>query len=159
MSGETILDLHISPVPGSWTLAPEMLMHKGIKGLVSCPNCHQAALIRWDMGEVVNGVCEIRGFCCASCHFACHPRLLNWDTRKLFCVAFEKLDEITGQPVVDNKGEFVRKEYQHAESREAAFSTFVEVRRTLGRFRVIDVGEVIGFFGKESDRDQKDLTV
>ena len=159
IQGETMLDFHCTPILGTWTLTPEFLLRKGVKGILACPNCAHAALIRHDMGDVINGVCEIRSFSCDKCGFACHPRLLHWDKRKLFCIAYEKLDEITGLPMVNSDGDFVRKEYAHHETREDAFRMFVEGRRTAGRFRVIDVGPVIGFFGKESDKDQKDLTV
>lgn len=148
----------IQPIKGTWTLAPNPLIRLGVKGLISCPNCAQAALIKHDMGEVINGVNELKSFSCQQCGFMCHARLLAWDTRKLFCIAYEALDK-DGLVLPDSAGETVRKEYTHAESREVAFRCFVEVRKHYGRFRVIDVGEVIGYFGKESDKDQVDLTV
>jgi len=159
IDGETMMDFRILPIPGSWTLAPELLLRKGIKALVSCPNCKQAALIRHDMGTVVNGVNEISAFRCVGCGLTCNLRLQHWDKRKLFCIAYEALDADTGVAVPNNKGEYVRKEYTHALSRQEAFSTFVEVRKTMGRFRVVDVGEVIGFFGSEADKDQTNLVV
>ena len=160
IDGETLVDFRISPIPGTWTLAPEILLKKGIKGLISCPRCHQAALIRYDMGTMVNGVLEIQGFSCAKCGFACHPRLLEWDRRKLFCIAYEIIDQKSGLPMVDKNGDFTRKQYTHALSREEAFTCFVETRAAVGhRFRVIDVGPVVGFFGLESDKNQTDLTV
>lgn len=148
----------IWPVPGTWTLAPDPLLRRGIRALVACRNCHQAALIVSGMGTMINGVLEIKGLQCRQCGSICDARLLAWDTRKLFCIAYEALDQ-NGLAIPDAKGEVIRKEYTHALSRQEAFTCFVEVRKTTGRFRVVDVGEVIGFWGKESDKDQKDLTV
>lgn len=148
----------IYPITGTWTLAPGPLARQSIKGLVSCPNCSQAALVKHDMGEVINGVNHLKSFSCRHCGFLCHARLLGWDTRKLFCIAYEAVDE-NGVAVPDSLGETVRKEYTHAETREIAFRCFVEVRKVYGRFRVVDVGEVIGYFGNEKDKDQVNLTV
>lgn len=149
----------IWPVPGTWTLAPDPLLRRGIRALVCCPNCRQAALITPNMGEVINGVCELKGFSCRQCGFACNARLQGWDTNKLFCVAFKKLDEKTGAVLVDSAGDEIRKEYTHGPNRETVFRVFVEARRTTGRYHVVDVGEVIGFFGKETDKNQTELTV
>jgi hypothetical protein len=149
----------IWPVPGTWTLAPEPLLLQGIRGLISCPNCHKATLVPNGMGTERNGVLELRDLQCKQCGFFCHARLLSWDTRKLYCIAYEALDKITGLPVPNDKGELVRKEYTHAQDRSEAFTCFVEVRKHYGRFRVVDVGEVIGFWGKESDKDQTELSV
>lgn len=146
------------PEPRTWTLAPESLMRKGIKGVLGCPKCNTAALIPWGMGTLENGVNILHNFQCVSCKLMCRARLLEWDTRKLFCIAYEKIgpDNFV-EP--NAKGELIRKEYTHALSREEAFACFVEVRKSYGRFRVVDVGLVIGFFGHEKDKDQTNLTV
>lgn len=149
----------IWPVPGSWTLAPDPLLRRGIKALLCCPNCKQAALITPSMGEVINGVCELKAFSCRQCGFLCDARLQGWDTKKLYCIAYKVLDEKSGAVLVDKAGEEIRKEYTHGDSREQVFMFFVEGRKTMGRFVIVDVAPVIGFFGKEADKDQKDLTV
>jgi len=148
------------PEPGTWTLAPEFLMRKGVKGVLGCPQCNTAALIPWGMGTLSNGANTLNQFQCQKCGLMCTARLLEWDTRKLFCIAYEKIVKVGGVDVVEpnSKGELVRKEYTHALTREEAFTCFVEVRRSYGRFRVVDVGLVIGFFGHEKDKDQTNLT-
>lgn len=148
----------IEPVPGTWTLAPEQLLRRGIKGLISCPNCRAASLVTTSMGSVVNGVNELEGYACR-CGFRCNARLTHWDTKKLFCIAYEILDK-DGFVIPGDDGQGVRKEYTHAESRQDAAFCFIEVRKChVQRFRVIDCAPVIGFFGSESDKDQKVLTV
>lgn len=149
----------IYPVPGTWTLAPEPLMKKGIRGLISCPHCHKACAVPYNMGQMENGALQLQNFQCSGCKLLRHVRLREWDTRKLYCIAYEMLDQKTGMPLVNSDGDFVRKEYTHALSRNEAFEHFVEVRKHYGRFRLIDVGEVVGFWGKESDKDQKELSV
>lgn len=150
----------IEPVPGTWTLAPEPIWRTyGVRGIISCPRCGAGALVREDQGTVKNGVFEMKGFKC-QCDFACYPRLLQWDTRKLFCVAYKVIDEKSGLPMIDKHGEFVRKEYCHAETREIAFRDFVLTHQKLGRHHVIDVAPVIGyFFDEKKDKDAKDLSV
>jgi len=148
----------IWPIPGSWTLAPDFFLRRGIRALLCCKNCGKAALITNAMGSMVNGVLELNAFQCRQCGHLCHARLQSWDTRKLFCIAYEAVGE-DGAAIPNSDGELVRKEYTHAISRQEAFTCFVEVRKTLGRFRIVDVGEVIGFFGKETDKNQTDLTV
>lgn len=156
----------ISPVPGTWTLAPEALWEQGIRALICCPNmeCKQAALLRYDMGEVENGTLKLRSFSCAKCGRLMHAKLQAWDTRQLFCIAYEIQP---GQYLDWNHPEAhieLRKEYMHAESRDEAFAFFVggtgfllTTRKVA--WRIIDVGHAIGFFGKESDKDQVNLSV
>ncbi len=151
----------IWPVPGTWTVAPEPLLKRGVKALISCPHCQKAALLTAAMTRdvVKNGVCELLSLRCAGCQFRCNARLLHWDTKKLFCIAYEVLDK-DGQVIPGDDGRGVRKEYTHADSRSDAAFCFIEVRKHhVQRFRVIDVGPVVGFFGSESDKDQKELTV
>jgi hypothetical protein len=147
----------MQPIPGTWTLAPETLCAQGVKGIVCCPNaeCREAALIRYDMGEVVNGVLHLHSFSCRKCGRLLHARLLEWDTRKLFCIAYELLLDDGVKP---------RKEYTHATSREEAFTFFTNgtgYHLTLNNqaWRMVDVAQAIGYFGHESDKDQIRLTV
>jgi hypothetical protein len=149
----------IQPIPGTWTLAPESLCKQGIKGIICCPNreCKKPALIPYDMGEVDNGALQLQEFQCAGCGMLCHPRLVDWDTRKLFCVAYEltRADNTT----------FIRKEYLHAESREQAIAYFCNGTGyqldhvTKQTWRLVDAGIAIGFFGQRSDKDQIRLAV
>lgn len=150
------LDEKIWPVPGTWTLAPSRFITQGIKALISCPRCKLAGLIPGNVGTVTNGVNDLQGYSCQQCGFLCHARLLGWDTRKLYCIAYE----IIGADNIPK----LEKEYTHAETRNEAFQYFVETGKARAvaakvRFRVVEVGEVIGYFGKESDKDQKVLTV
>jgi hypothetical protein len=152
-------DERISPIPGTWTLTPEALCKKGIKGIICCVNreCKNAALIPYDMGEVDNGALKLEGFECAKCKLVINARLLQWDTRKLFCVAYELLH--------DDGTATGRKEYLHAEDRGQAIMMFSygtgyqldHVEKQL--WRLVDAGIAIGFFGQRSDKDQLLLSV
>jgi hypothetical protein len=148
----------IQPIPGTWTLAPELLCKQGIKGIVCCPNreCKTPALIPYDMGEVENGALALTAFQCAKCGLICNARLLEWDTRKLYCVAYEII-----RP---NNTAVGRKEYLHAESREQAIAYFCNGTGyqldhvSKQKWRLVDAAVAIGFFGQRSDKDQKILS-
>jgi hypothetical protein len=151
-------DERMQPVPGTWTLAPEALCMKGIKGIICCVNrtCKEAALIRFDMGEVDNGVLRLERFECAGCKLVVNARLLHWDTRKLFCVVYELLrDDGTVIP---------RKEYMHAEDRGQCIMMFAAGTGyqldhvQMQPWRLVDAGIAIGYFGQESDKDQVKLS-
>jgi hypothetical protein len=153
----------MQPIAGTWTLAPETLCRQGIKGIISCPNalCKQAALIGWDMGAMDNGCLQLNRFQCAKCGFLCNARLQAWDTRKLFCVAYELLGIEDGKPTA-----YGRKEYLHAENRGQALAYFVGGTGYLldhanppQPWRLVNAAIAIGYFGVESDKDQINLTV
>jgi len=150
----------IQPVPGTWTLAPESLCNHGIKGIVCCPKrtCGESALIPWDMGETDNGALKLPSLCCRKCGFFCHARLQEWDTRKLYCVAYELIGIRDNKPIATG-----RKEYLHAQSREQAISFFIAgtghfLDRLAQQWRLIDAAIALGFFGQESDKDQNNLS-
>ncbi len=135
----------IEPVPGTWTLAPHKYAVQGIHGLLCCPNCKFPCLVRHDMGTTVNGCQEIAHFQCAKCRLLANLKLQEWDSRKMFCIAYHLPQ---GGPVC--------KEYTHALSREEARFAFVTCNPGA---RLVDVGQVVGFFAKAADKDQKELSV
>ncbi len=150
----------INAIPGTWTLAPyESLWRQNIKGVLCCPNreCRKAVTILFDMGNTVNGVLHLEHLQCRGCGLRCHARLLQWDTRKLYCVAYERLHD-------DNTSTLV-KEYMHAEGRPEALAMFMNgIAYQLENiqkvsWRLVDAGLAIGYFGQESDKDLKNLTV
>lgn len=156
----------IAPIPGTWTLAPESLWENGIRALICCPNpeCKQAALIRYDMGELDNGTLKLRSFSCEKCGRLLNAKLQQWDTRQLFCIAYE-IQPGKALDWVDPKADIqLRKEYMHAETRDEAFGFFVggtgfALTTANKAWRIIEVGHAIGYFGKESDKDQVNLSV
>jgi hypothetical protein len=125
-------------------------MRVGVKGLISCPGCGEAALVRYDMGHDTNGCRFVPHFQCARCRALFNAKLLEWDRRRLFCIVFE-------QTLADGSIS-AGKEYTHAEHRSDAMFAFITTHKAP-EYRVVEVGPVIGYFGKESDKDQKDLTV
>jgi hypothetical protein len=153
-------DERMQPIPGTWTLAPEALCRQGIKGVICCVNrtCKESALIRFDMGEVDNGVLRLENFECRACKLVINARLLQWDRRKLFCVVYEILKD-EGLTVIP------RKEYMHAIDRGEAIMMFAagtgyqldHVQKVT--WRMVDTGLAIGYFGQESDKDQTKLSV
>lgn len=149
----------MQPIPGTWTLAPESLCAAGVKGVICCPNraCFECALIPFDMGTLEQGVLHLQAFSCRKCGFLCNARLLEWDTRKLFCIAYELLHKTDPTKVR------ARKEYVHAENRGQAISYFVAgtgylLDHASQDWRLVEAGVAIGYFGQLSDPDQKILT-
>lgn len=150
----------LNAIPGTWTLAPdEALFSAGVKGILCCPNreCREAVLIQYDMGTVENGVLKLERLQCRKCRHLCHARLLQWDTRKLYCIAYEIL-HADGTATL-------RKEYTHAEGRPEALATFVHGTGyqldhvECKTWRLVDAGLAIGYFGQESDKNQIQLSV
>jgi hypothetical protein len=139
----------IEPQPGTWTLAPEKFLRQGVKGILSCPACNTCALVPFTMGSDVQGTRLLPRFQCAHCKLVANLKLQEWDRRKLWCTAYE----ITSGP-----GEGLHKEYTHAENREEVMYAFLQTRK-LPRYRLVDVGQVVGYFGHEKDKNQTELTV
>lgn len=152
----------MQPIPGTWTLAPEVLCRSGVKGILCCPNrdCKEAVLIPFDMGECIDGVLHLNELQCRKCGRFVHGRLLEWDNRKLFCAAYEILK---GEPGKETEV-IPRKEYMHAHSREEALAFFVSgtgylLDQALQRWRLVDLAIALGYFGQEKDKDQVNLVV
>jgi hypothetical protein len=145
----------IEPVPGTWTLAPHKFAVQGIHGLLCCPNCKFPCLVRHDMGQTVNGCQEIAHFQCAKCRLLANLKLQEWDSRKMFCIAYHPAAS-AGHPAANVGLGPVMKEYTHALSREDAWFAFVTCNPGA---RLVDVGQVVGFFAKATDKDQKELSV
>lgn len=158
--GDSPADFSMSPVPGTWTLAPEFLCAQGVRGIVCCPNreCQRAVLVRFDMGKLDNGALQLDSFQCAGCGMHYNARLAEWDKRKLFCSVYELLDA-NGIAVAE------RKEYTHAVDRAEAYMFFLssvghELDRLKKKWRMVDCGLAIGYFGVEKkDKDLLNLTV
>lgn len=151
-------DGSMSPAAGTWTLAPEVLCQRGVKGIIACPNCNHAALVHFEMGTLENGALQLDRFQCAGCGFLCNARLAEWDKRKLFCCVYDLLD-VNGLQIAQ------KKEYLHAGHRAEAFMFFsssvgYELDRDKKRWRMVDCGLAIGYFGVEArDKDLLNLTV
>lgn len=153
---------NIKPIPGTWTLAPHhIIATKKARAIVSCPNCRTMALVNRSMGTLVEGVLQLSSYRCSGCEFVGHLRLQGWDTKKLYCIAYKVWPE---QKFTDSWGNETvtyaevpeeRKMYTHANTRQEAVFAFSQ--SAYGKWEFMDCGLVVGFFGLESDRDQKVL--
>jgi len=142
-------ELFIQPVPGTWTLAPLLLRQRvGAKGIISCPACGLAAVVLKDTGEKAGRPIDqlFKNWHC-QCGHVCHAVLLEWDKRKLYCVAYETFE---GTKVIPHK------EYLHAESDVDAKAQFWG-GHSKENIHMIDTAPVIGFY--VLDKDGKRLAV
>jgi hypothetical protein len=145
--------LQIQGVPGTWSLIPpEHPLIKTAKGIVCCPRCSRMFILTPDMGEQgdrrEDRVFKI--FQCDNCGLTARIILRDWDSRKLYCAAFETRD---------SKGNIVaNKEYLHAESDEDAKRQFWGAHPQMDRWiHLVGIASVIGYF--TTDKTEKKLTV
>ena len=136
--------LEIQPIAGTWTLAPmDLRQSRGVKGILACPQCGQAALIHKDMGEKADDLKDLilDEWRCYGCDYHCKAHILDWDKRKLYCAAFETAPDGPSGSIVAHK------EYLHAESTEDATVQFWAGHPvTDGITNLVGVALVIGFF-------------
>jgi hypothetical protein len=106
-------------------------------------------IITPDMGEPGDRS-QDRLFASFRCECGYHARatLLNWNTRKLYCAAFE---------TKDSEGETVpNKEYMHAESEEEAKTNFWASHSPLS-VHLVGIAPVVGYYAL--DKAERKLTV
>jgi hypothetical protein len=104
-----------------------------------------------DMGEQADNPHDrlFNMFRC-ECGLTAKVVLKNWDTRKLYCAAFETLDSRCR--VIANK------EYMHAESEEEAKRNFWAAHPQTDRYiKLVGIAPVIGYFA--TDKAERKLTV
>ena len=144
--------LQVQGIPGTWTLIPpEHPLVKSAKGIVCCPKCSTMHILTPDMGEQGDNRVD-RVFPCMRCPCGLVARavLRGWDTRNLYCAAFETLDSRC--KVVANK------EYLHAETEEEAKRNFWAAHPQTDRYiKLVGIAPVIGYFA--TDKQEKKLVV
>lgn len=140
----------IQPIKGTWTLAPlEVRVKQNILALVSCPNCGLATLLTEELVTLNplthNG--EMPLLRCAGCPFACQPVFLEWDKRKLFCAAYEK--------IIEGKIKAF-KEYMHAEDVNEARKNFLagHCNDIIPVSNIVGIARVIGYIVQD-DKGEK----
>jgi hypothetical protein len=138
----------IQPVKGTWALPPPHLKHvfdrlgvgEKVRGIVACPNCGHPSILTSDIvtDDKVEHVGVLPILRCAKCPFACEAILESWDTRKLYCVAYETQ---SGDTIRGNK------EYFHGDSAQDVNEQFWAGHwhdKTI--INVVGIGLVIGYF-------------
>jgi len=145
----------IHPEKGSWTLTPQSLreLRPEIEALLCCPNCSAvmpfAKLPTDDIDRKhQTGVLTRRDLQC-KCGLLFTAKLLDWDKRRLYCVAYETF---RGLEIVPHK------EYLHAET-DVQARYFFEQGHVRERYNIVGIAPVVGYFADEKDRDAKRLMV
>jgi hypothetical protein len=144
----------VKPIPGTWTLLPyESARKSRCKGVLACPRCNTPWLIHDRLGTIKtppisgNAMLVMDPFRC-SCKLICTAHIKDWNLRKLYCVAYE---------ILRSKEPIGETEYLHAETRERALFLFNQGHITDPIVRIVDCGEVIGYFA--TDKKEKRLVV
>lgn len=143
VQGDSIL-----PVKGTWALPPAHLRHvfqrigvdEKVRGLIACPNCSTPSILTSDIVETDNvdhvGVMPLLR--CSQCPFSCRAILEKWDTRRLYCVAFETR---VGDEIRPNK------EYYHGDSQVDVAEQFYNGHlMDHNIINIVGIGAVIGYF-------------
>jgi len=144
----------IEHIKGTWHAlsADEQgrLHAKGIlvRAMVACPSCARCEALPIDYDPpMINGHgCPERGVQCAGCRYVYKPIFRNWDTRKLFCAAYES-------PTEDSVK--AHKQYLHAQDLAEAMKFFWAQHSVAEVSKLVGIAPVVGFYVPDGKNDRK----
>lgn len=145
----------INPVKGTWCLlsAEEQgklaSAGKYVRALLSCPHCAHTGIVPGSFDVPMdNGHGKPNAdFQCQACGLVCRLVLRRWDTRKLFCAAYETR---AGETIAAHK------EYLHAVDLEEAQKFFWSQHTPILEVtKLVGIAPVVGFHVPDGKNDRK----